>query len=255
MSESTPHFDTLEHLPQLVTYPAISEDDKISALRLIADSVAQQRQIAAKSLISHPLCITALVLLISLAGKYQSHGKSLGDLAFVGTTGAGCIMILLVLVQWVTSAYLEEASRVGTWKWLKSEAKDPSTPVSPLTDDVFLVTKYGDEIIGTILLRIPSSPKSKAETQGEQPVLVRAWTVGRRYRQKGIGTGLLEEAFSYLQARSLHDLDVRFDRSHANSFRVLPGMFNRPFNMRENWARRKLEGVRKIQNVMVKKNP
>ncbi|EEP75560.1 predicted protein [Uncinocarpus reesii 1704] len=153
-------------LPQLITYPAVSEDDKISALRLIADSVAQQRQTAAKSLISHPLSVASLVLLISLAGKYQYNGKSLGDLAFVGTTGAGCIMILLVLVQWMTSEYLEEAARVGTWKWLQSESKAPS-------EDGFLVAKYGDEIIGTILLRYTHLPahSSKSENAQKRPVL------------------------------------------------------------------------------------
>ncbi|WEW57451.1 hypothetical protein PRK78_002918 [Emydomyces testavorans] len=254
--------DSLDHLPQLTTYPATSEDDKIAALRLIADSVAQQRQTAAQSIISHPLCVAAVVLLIAVFGKYQYHGKSLGDLAFVGTTGAGCIMIMLVAVQWMTSGYLEEAARVGTWKWLLGRHK-PETGSNAANNDnddekeddggenVLLVTKYGDEIIGTILLRLPPSTTSSRKDQ--PPVLVRAWIVKRRYRQKGIGMGLLEETFSFLRARGLNDdenrVDVRFDEAHANSLRVLPAMFNRAFERREKWARKKLEDAKQTHQI------
>lgn len=246
MSQSSPP-DTLGQHPQLVIYPASSEDDQISALRLIADSVAQQRQIAAKSLISHPLCIAAVVALISFAGKYQFHGKSLGDLAFLGTTGAGCLMIMLAAVQWMTGGYLEEASRVGTWKWLRDHGHGETDSKTEDDDDVLLVTKYGDELIGTILLqfRHQTDDEYKGQRGRKQPVFVRAWTVKRRYRQRGIGTGLLEEALAFVRARGLDDVDIVFDVFHANSFRVLPRMFNAAFERREKWAQKKLEEVKK----------
>lgn len=226
--------------PPLATYRAVSEDDQISALRLIADSVAQQRQTAAKSLISHPFCIAILVLLISLAGKYQSYGKSLGDLAFLGTTGAGIFMALLAAVQWMTSGYLEEASRVGTWKWLRGQNDKPEED----DENVLLVTKYGDELIGTILLQIPHQTKDcTAQRSRNQPVLVRAWTVKRRYRQRGIGTGLLEDAVSFVRDRGMENVDIHFDSRHANSLRVLPRMLSSALEKREKWARKKLEAV------------
>ncbi|KAI1918957.1 hypothetical protein LOZ12_004446 [Ophidiomyces ophidiicola] len=226
-------------LPPLVTYRAVSQADRVAALRLIADSVAQQRQIAAKSLISHPVSVAAVILLISLVGQYTYQGGSLGDLAFFGTTGAGCLMIFLVFVQWMTSGYLEEAARVGTWKWLETETEDSSQSITRGHEDVFLVTKYGDDIIGTILLRFPLPIRPSSE---DKAVLIRAWTVGRQYRQKGVGTNLLEEA---LLAKTARGADILFDNFHANSLRLLPNLFNRPFEKKEKWARARLEFLKR----------
>ena len=44
-------------IPQLSTYTAESEDDRIEGLRLVADSVAQQRQVSSKMLIFHPVTL------------------------------------------------------------------------------------------------------------------------------------------------------------------------------------------------------
>ncbi|KAJ5640086.1 uncharacterized protein N7484_007948 [Penicillium longicatenatum] len=100
----------------LETAPAITEADLISSLHLIADSIAQQRQMASKSIIHSGFYWSILVIIFEYLYRILWH------------TPADWIMILLLWVCSViatlsgikiwTSGYLDEAERVGRWSWL-----------------------------------------------------------------------------------------------------------------------------------------
>jgi hypothetical protein len=62
--------DPLENIPPLTTTLATTTEDKIEALRLVADSVAQQRQLASKAVILHPLTIAVGVGLLAVVGQW-----------------------------------------------------------------------------------------------------------------------------------------------------------------------------------------
>ncbi|KAF7173754.1 hypothetical protein CNMCM5623_006006 [Aspergillus felis] len=105
-----------QEIPELNTYPATTKDDLIAALRLVADSVAQQRQTASRALIFHPLWLSAMAAVIAIVYKAMYTDSS--DLPLIGTTSAGCVMAGLLVVRGLTGGYIEEAERVGRWEWL-----------------------------------------------------------------------------------------------------------------------------------------
>lgn len=238
--------DPLADVPSLATSPATTDDEQIEALHLIADSVAQQRQTAAKGLISHPITVGLAAVILGVVWNLLSSRPE--DLAIVLTTTSGCFMAVLLIVKWATNGYIEHAERVGTWVWLVQKSDDEN---KKREGDEILITKYGDEIIAALALRIeedvtplPTSsrhPKRKQAAAGARTGVIRAWTVKRRYREKGIGTALLEEAVSLCRTRRL-DGPV-FSDQHANSKRFLPAVFNGVFDRREKWARSLLDKV------------
>ena len=69
-----------------------------------------------------------------------------------------------------------------------------------------MVTKWGEEIIGALVVRV-----SKRERKG----YVRAWTVLRRYRGKGVGRGLLEQGVARVMGRT-GVRGVEFEEEHAS---------------------------------------
>ena len=62
--------DPLAGVPTLTTYAATDAAERVAALKLVADSVAQQRQAASRALLAHPASVGALGLL--LAGAAQA---------------------------------------------------------------------------------------------------------------------------------------------------------------------------------------
>ncbi|KAJ5999433.1 hypothetical protein N7451_007243 [Penicillium sp. IBT 35674x] len=100
----------------LETTPATTEQDLISSLHLIADSIAQQRQIAAKSILHSGFYWAILVIVFEYLYRV------------LWRTSADWIMILLLWICFViatlsgikmwTGGYLDEAERVGRWSWL-----------------------------------------------------------------------------------------------------------------------------------------
>jgi hypothetical protein len=261
----------LDSVPPLATTPAVTEDDRVEALHLLADSVAQQRQIASKAIIFHPSTLSLLILALGLVYQYFYHGSQ-SDLALVGTTSAGIVMSVLITVRWLTSGYIEEAERIGTWKWLDRGRNDPSSSNIVGSEDEILLTRFGDEVIGTIFIRgvreAPNSNSSGSSTSSSPttssgggntspkktraknlPVtgLIRGWTVKRRYRHKGIGTGLLEEAVALTQSKGWHGPE--FANDHANSAKLLPKTFLGGFVKREKLARQSLEKVKEEKGV------
>ncbi|KAL8807955.1 MAG: hypothetical protein Q9182_000421 [Xanthomendoza sp. 2 TL-2023] len=98
-------------LPTLTTYPTTTFSEKTSALRLVADSIAQQRQSASFALITHPYPLSALILLLGILSQYL-------DYATFATTAGGVVMILLLGVRMVTGGYISLAETIN-FAWLE----------------------------------------------------------------------------------------------------------------------------------------
>jgi len=247
--------DPLANVPDLSTTKAETDDDKAAGLRLVADSVAQQRQQAARAVIFHPLTLSAVVALLAMVANilYKGH---LSDWALVGTTGTGVVMAVLISVRWAVGGYVDEAERVGTWAWLDRGRDDTMVGKE---DDV-LLTRFGDEVIGAVVFRgvrevadpgpaaSPGTKKSRrqlasgagAKANSGVRAVIRAWTVKRRYRGKGVGTGLLEEVIRVVKERGW-GAGIGFADDHANSKRILWPTFNASFERGERRARVHLE--------------
>ena len=181
-----------DNLPRLSTYTASNIDDKTSALKLVADSVAQQRQIAAKAILINPYVLASLICVLSL------QWYRLSAIALL-TTATGTIMIVLVAIRWLTSGYITAAEQIN-WQWLTDASPVTSASTTnhshtssnghrrgrsaTIEEPIVMVTKWGDDIIGALIMRV---------SKREKRAFIRAWTVTRRYRGKGVGRDLLHE--------------------------------------------------------------
>ncbi|EAW13435.1 acetyltransferase, GNAT family [Aspergillus clavatus NRRL 1] len=254
--------------PTLHTTLTTDQNDLIAALRLLSDSVAQQRQLAARALLANPLALAPLLALLAAAYKLTYHAPA--DLPLFLTTAAGCVAVFLTAVRWVCAGYIEEAERVGTWRWLrqqhqqqqqhpaqdknrstsKSKSKNTSHRKVRLQSEdadtdgdedaqVVLITRFGERIIGALVL---CGQTQHASGGGEVRGVIRGWTVERRYRGFGVGRELLEAAVGVCREREW--TGPEFDAAHANAKRVVPGWLDRGFEERERRARRVLEGVK-----------
>lgn len=149
----------------------------------------------------------------------------------------------LVSVRWLTSGYIEMAENTGTWKWLDKDREEGNNK-----EDTIIVSKFGEEIIGALVLRSvkdetpPSgSGKGKKKISGRSMGVIRAWTVRLRFRGKGVGTELLEEAIKVCREKGIED--PVFAKEQANSGRILPKLFNGVFDRREQRAKEALERI------------
>lgn len=189
--------DPLAGVPELRTYLTHDEVDRIAALKLVADSVAQMRQAANNALIIHPLNMAIAVAVLALVARYVY--ESMGDVYLAGTTGAGIFMAVLAGFRYVTQDYLYDAEMIN-FGWLG--------------DADVIVTKFGEEVIGTAVIEWVSGEgrqKRKKAWRGE----IRAWTVRLKYRKKGVGGSLLEEAVK--EAKKKGAETVEFADDHASA--------------------------------------
>jgi ribosomal protein S18 acetylase RimI-like enzyme len=192
--------DSLDGIPALTTYVATEPDDVVPALKLVADSVAQQRQIAARILIFHPL--NWAVMIAAFAGMLQFLYKDSSDLALVFTTSAGMLMAGFAAVKWMSSGYIDFAESIN-WNWL-------------VADDQVLITKFGDEVIGTCILGWEKGEGrgNRRKTWGKG--VIKGWAVRMRYRGKGVGSALLEEAVKVVEKKGGDE--IIFADDHASRF-------------------------------------
>lgn len=116
-------------------------------------------------------------------------------------------MAMLVAIRGATGGYLVAAEKIG-WKWLDVLAEDEDGNKVVKGDEiVVLITKWGDEIIAAVVVKV-----QKKEKKG----LVRAWTTGLRYRGKGVGKDLLEQGVDVALGKGCRE--VVFDEKHASEF-------------------------------------
>lgn len=190
--------DPLAGVPELQTYLTSDQTEKVAAIKLTADSVAQMRQAANSALLYHPLNAgLAVAALALLTRAMRDHAF---DWTVVFTTLAGLLMTLLASCRWFTKGYLFAAEDVN-WAW---------------RDDAdVIVTKFGDEVIGTVMIDWVSGEgrqKRKKAWRGE----IKAWTVRLRYRNKGVGYALLEEAVKEAHRKGAETIEFADD--HASEF-------------------------------------
>ncbi|KAL0944439.1 acetyltransferase [Colletotrichum truncatum] len=247
--------DPLDDIPPLSLEVLSTREDKAEALHLIADSIAQQRQQASFSLVFHPVPLAGLATALGVAYQY-SYGTK-GDLGMALTLLSGVVMSYLLTIRWVTSGYIPLAEQMN-WSFIR-----PAPDASPDEEDLVLGTRFGSEIIGALVLRLePASPaavagghsrrRNKASFRGGKG-LIRAWTTKLRYRGKGVGADLLDEAVRITRERCGKDAEIGFALEHANSQMVLPEFFNGTFRKREHWAAKTLDRVLAEREVSKKK--
>ncbi|KAJ5378048.1 uncharacterized protein N7496_005457 [Penicillium cataractarum] len=259
-----------------ITSIATTASEHITALRLVADSVAQQRQLAARAILFDPICLALLPLVP--AGMYYSPYKDRIDILTILLLSTGALMAFGSIVKWSLGGYLDAAERVGTWRWLYGLEDDNATKMRGHYQggvsnkrydgeqvqvrsihskrDIVLVTRpdpFG-EIIGTIILRIVpitrvsrlstgsnSSQKRRLNTPRSMrdcKAIIRAWTVKQSHRGAGIGAWMLKDAIELCLQYGW--VGPEFAMDHANSVRVLPQLFNGWLDAMEARAKKRL---------------
>ncbi|KAH9882010.1 hypothetical protein J1614_001181 [Plenodomus biglobosus] len=214
-----------EEIPQLLTYTAENEDDRVEGLRLVADSVAQQRQVSSKVMMFHPISLTVYALVAAIATQYMLRWYN--DMLMVGTTIGGITMTFLIFIRWMTGAYIGVAESIDM-DWLG--------------DDRMIVVKWGEDVIGALVLGWADNDAAKKRGRRRRgKAIVRAWTVKLKYRGKGVGEGLLEEAVKTAGEKGADG--IIFDGDHANSTRILPAIFNGFLDKQEARAEKALRKV------------
>ncbi|PHH87460.1 hypothetical protein CDD83_8852 [Cordyceps sp. RAO-2017] len=227
--------------PPPLSFEALTApDDQRAALRLVADSIAQQRQVASLAIIFHPACFVGLAAACSLVWSRNARDPGTALMAV-----CGLVMAYLAAVRLYTSPFLGLAERFDCDAY-------PRGPDG--SRDLVLGARFGPDLIGTLVLRLrppPSTGKdgpasSSSSSSSPRPVrggsgLIRAWTTKLRYRNKGIGADLLRFAVAATRSACGDGADVAFDPAHANSAFPLSRLFSRPFDSRDEKAARALE--------------
>ncbi|GAB1318594.1 Acetyltransferase [Madurella fahalii] len=248
----------------ILTTPA----DKGAALKLVADSIAQQRQQAAFHVIFHPIPLAVLLAVLAAISRH-AWGQKHPDLGTTLILVSGVVTAYLLAIRYLTSGYLRAAEALS-WDFLTDQ-------------DLVIGTRFGADLVGALVLRLerPSSHQhssssssvssacsstsgsggggggvgrrrshhrqnsSAAKSAGRKggKGVIRAWTTKLRYRGRGVGGDMLREAVRVTRERCGRDARVGFAREHANSVVVLPELFNRWFRKREMAAARALEEV------------
>ena len=235
---ANPPLTALDDIPPLSLDVLTKHDDKVEALKLVADSVAQQRQQASFTLVTHPLLLGTLVAV--LAGVYRyAWVQRQQDVGTAMMLGSSIVMTYLMAIRYLASGYVKVAEALK-WDWLVAEDGE---------EDVVIGTRFGKNLIGALVLRLEPNPQLVGKKKNRSLSLkggkgvVRAWTTRLRYRGKGVGEDMLREAVRVTREKCGRDAEVGFAREHANSARVLPEMFNGVFRKQEVKAARALEKV------------
>jgi GNAT superfamily N-acetyltransferase len=240
---SPPAKQPTEEIPALSTYTAESDDDRVEGLRLVADSVAQQRQVSSKMLIFHPITLSTFALVAAIATQLML--RAYNDWLMVATTVGGITMTFLIFIRWMTGEYIGIAEDIDM-NWLG--------------DDRLIVVKWGEDIIGALVLGWADNDAAKKRGRRRRgKAVIRAWTVKLKYRGKGVGEGLLEEAVKIAGEKGADG--IVFDADHASksnlclctfssdsnsitdSKRILPTIFNSFLNTQEAKAEKALKKV------------
>ncbi|KAK4666813.1 hypothetical protein QC763_303520 [Podospora pseudopauciseta] len=213
----TTTLDEEDEIPPLTLEVLTSKPDKTAALKLIADSIAQQRQTASSHIITHPLPLSSLIAALAITYHFFLSSSDLGTKLMILSS---LVTTYLLTVRYLTSPFIRLAESI-TPSFLGSD--------SPEDQDTVIACRYGGEIIGVTVLQISrpagqSDPNFKRHKQrgslssfkGGKGV-IRAWTVKSRYRGKGVGGDMLREAVRLTKERCGRDGEVGFARGHANA--------------------------------------
>lgn len=251
----------LDDIPPLTLGVLSERTSKVDALKLVADSIAQQRQISSRSLVSHPLNLAGLIAAFGVAYRINPNL----DLGMTLSLVSGIIMTYLMTIRYFSAQYIPMAEGLK-WDWLLpnggGEDADPEEE-----GDTVIGARFGEEMIGALVLRLvpasadqgstataaaaasPASAASRKKNNSRSSSnnlkgghgVIRAWTTKLRYRRRGVGGDLLQEAVQVTRERCGKDATLRFAQDHANSNMVLPDMYNSPFRKIQQSAVKSLE--------------
>ncbi len=187
-----------EPLPLLATSIARQEhvDDRNAALRLIADSVSEQRLANAKAAVLHPASLAVIVLATLLLANCCSL-----PLLFAVVTGM--TFFGLTTLYWITMEFGTLSHQIN-WDWLDGGRKSGHGKGE---DPIVVVSRWGEEIIAAMVLRVV-----KRERKG----YVKAWTVESSYRGNGVGMALLDEGVRVAWGKGARC--VVFEGEHASEY-------------------------------------
>ncbi|KAJ4390231.1 hypothetical protein N0V85_007430 [Neurospora sp. IMI 360204] len=255
--------ENLDDIPPLTLDILTTRPAKTDALKLIADSIAQQRQQASYHLITHPACLA--VLFAALGVVYQFAPQP--DWGTTVMLLSGVVMTYLMAIRYFTSGYIKLAESLS-WDWLLNNPSAEAVGEQG-EEDIMLGTYYGTELIGALVLRLEpptssrsSSPSSSSSSNKQRKShsrhnsfsakslkggrgVIRAWTTKLRYRGRGVGKDMLVEAVRLTREKCGKEAEVGFAAEHANANcgEVLPEWFCGGFRKGERKAARCLEGV------------
>ena len=237
--------DPLANIPPLDFEPAKSSTDRTDSMKLISDSITQQRSVASTTLIFHPLTLAIFALIVSVA--YPFVVKNTSDLPILFTSSVGLFMCVLLAIRYVLKPYEDLAEQIN-WKWLGN--------------DDMVVARFGSTVIGTCVYHIEPGSKKKSQNSsggtGVKRALIRAWTVRRRERGRGVGRGLLEKAVELCcREKGCESMEFAPVGLRAGADRVLPDWdrlggwlkFNVEFEKGEARAEQCLRDVMKEKGV------
>lgn len=226
-----------DDLPPLSVGTLDDKVDKVDALNLVTDSIAQQRQSSSYHLIFHPYLLA--ILSVGLAIAYQYSWRIKRDLGTAFMLHSGVIMIYLLTIRYITGSYITVAENMK-WSWMVSEDGE---------EDTVIGVRFGKELIGALILRLEPNSNLSSKKRNRNSILrggkgiIRAWTVKLKYRNKGVGADMLQEAVKITKEKCGKDAEIGFAKEHANSTTVLPEAFNGPFRKDEQRAAKTLEKV------------
>jgi predicted GNAT family acetyltransferase len=192
--------------------------EKKDALKLIVDSVAQQRQTASRALIFHPISLSIFTACLAIV----HYGANIGnDLSTMLIIYPGIILTYLVAIRYFTSAYIRIAEETNWLDWMRKDE----------VEDTIIGARFGGDIIGAVILRLCHS---------EKKAIIRGWTTRSRYRGRGLGGDMLSKVVKIAKEKLGKDCVVEFAPDHANSHLPLYTIFNGPFLAREAKAKKAL---------------
>ncbi|KAF4982093.1 hypothetical protein FZEAL_2199 [Fusarium zealandicum] len=216
MSEPT---TVAEEPPPLALEVLTNPKEKKDALKLIVDSVAQQRQVASRSMVFHPMSLAALVGVLSIAHYVAGIG---GDISTMLITYPGIILAYLVTIRCCTSSYIRIAEDTDWLDWLNN---------SDGVEDTIVGARFGEDIIAAVIIRF--------ETGGKK-ALIRGWTTRTKYRRRGLGGDMLRETVKIAKQAQGRTCVVEFADDHANSNLPINAIFNGPFRTQRDRAKQAL---------------
>ena len=243
-------------LPHLGISAISSPITKAAALHLIAKSINEDRASATGRLCRHPLSLFMLSVVLLVAFKVTLN-RDVGTMLVVAS---GILVFYLSLAHYLTMGLETVAAAITPSFLLRSSTTGE--------EDVVLGATWGTTLIGALVLRLEptvaasstgsNSPTStrrhksrgsaghirSLQKRGGRGV-IRAWTIGQKYRSQGVGRDLLREAVRTVREKWGKDAEVGFAKKHANATRVVPDWLDGEPKRRETRAGLALRGVAK----------
>lgn len=275
-STSTSTISSQSSAPATWTYHASTNDDQSEALNLIADSVVEQRLVAIRSILLHPV-VLGVAFVVALFLTRSAYYELPGNRRTVGIISVVTVMVAWIALHQTTKSYLTWATTVADPAWLRDGLYQRSPPSngsaggskqhhghhnSMPSEDEVLITKHHGKVVGVLVLRTartnalssgaPSANGVRAlrhrhtnsSSSGRLTGVIRAWTVDPSHRHHGFGSTLLESAVSICRLRRLDGpifADEHLYSAHVPGLKMLPWPFNRAFEKSEDRAKESLK--------------